>query len=96
MSGMSETRTEEHGNNAYTDNRRCRCDDCRTAHRRTIAARRTAAYAHTAEHGLPAGIPHGTVTAYDNWGCRCDGCRTASNDRRRARDQARRARTAVA
>lgn len=87
---MTATPTEEHGNNAYTDRRRCRCDTCRTAHRRIIAARRTAAYAHTAENGLPPGIPHGSVTAYDNWGCHCQTCRTAATTRRRDRDQRRR------
>lgn len=77
-------RTEEHGNNAYTDDRRCRCPECRAAHRRTNAERRAKAYAHTRKHGLPDGVRHGS-SAYENWGCRCPICTTAATTKRAAR-----------
>lgn len=71
---------EWHGTVNGYGNRRCRCDACRDAHRRSH--RRYMARVRESGHLVRAGAKHGTAYRYDV-GCRCDECREAHNAKSR-------------
>lgn len=68
-----------HGTNSRYTNHRCRCDECRQAHRDYAASRRR----YAAAHPLPPDDPrHGTVVAYVHYLCRCERCKRAASNYR--------------
>lgn len=67
-----------HGTYSYYHNHKCRCDECKAAHRDHMRAWRERARTYPADQ-----IPHG-VDGYRNYGCRCDTCRDAKAARRLA------------
>ena len=72
-----------HGRYSTYTHGRCRCVECRAAHRRYSRDRRMRAL----RFGLPPGVEHGTYHAYCNLGCRCDDCKAANTAYCRAYQQ---------
>ena len=64
-----------HGTHGGYTNHRCRCDDCREAHRVGHAA--SVARMRQRLASGEAQPVHGTPGAYCNWGCRCIPCTQA-------------------
>jgi len=66
----------EHGTISRYTNDKCRCDDCRAAHRRYSAKRR--AQRRELLQDDPTLVEHGRLSTYLNWGCRCTECTEAN------------------
>lgn len=69
-----------HGYGGYTSG--CRCEECKTAKREYMAARRGDGY--LAWHIIPDSVTHGARSTFEEHGCRCDTCVTAQVERGRA------------
>jgi hypothetical protein len=65
----------KHGYSAY-GNHKCRCDECRGAHRAYQREFRQRPRA-------PESLEHGSNNTYTNYGCRCEQCRAAAAARQR-------------
>lgn len=75
-----------HGGSGTLYNKGCRCDPCRVAHYRRMAASVAKRWAARipGENGRPYAVgahSHGSTSTYTNWGCRCDPCTEAQRAR---------------
>lgn len=68
-----------HGTTNGYGNRKCRCEECRTAWNKYHREHRGKARAGE----IPSHIKHGTRSTYGNWGCRCDLCKAGSAEAQR-------------
>lgn len=61
-----------HGKASSYTNRKCRCEECREAHRVACREARERRAQRT-----PPPEAHGNPFTYGNWKCRCEACRKA-------------------
>ena len=77
-----------HGTQSGYGRFKCRCDDCKLAHRERVRLQRAARKARP----IPPGVPHGDASTYGNYLCRCEPCKAAHAVVLRKQRESRRAR----
>lgn len=71
-----------HGTSGGYGNHKCRCDDCREAHRVACSDRKENRLAERVDVNgvmIHPRATHGTANGYRNYGCRCDPCVAAGS-----------------
>jgi len=66
----------KHGASAYR-NGRCRCDECRAAHRDRVKEEIKIRHQKMVDGEIE--VEHGTISTYRNYACRCDECSAAQS-----------------